>query len=346
LKRIRDGLLGGLRTLSVVALAAAAPFGITAAHAAAPKAYKAVLVNNFMGNSWRALMERSAQLLIDRPPLKGRISSLRIINTDNTAAAQNQVLSNVILDKPDIILLEAASTTASNQVIQQACDAGIVVVTYDQVADAPCAWKVAPDFTEVGKVEATWIVKQIGSKGKVFLDLGLAGASPAINAIKGARSVYDKYPDIQLITYYSGFSPGNERAQVASLLTAHPDVDAIETLQAGSYALEAMQAAGLKPVPITGYSFAEGILKCQKEKLDCLFKSVPAWVSASALILAVDVLDGKHAGPPGDVVQATPWITDSDMKGVYDGPDGVMSLEDAAVDLQPGTMLPLSPPWA
>jgi ribose transport system substrate-binding protein len=190
------------------------------------------------------------------------------------------------------------------------------------------------------------MAKQIGGKGKVFLDLGLAGASPAIDAMKGAHSVFDKFPSIQLIPYYSGFSPGDERAQVASLLTAHPDVSGIETLQAGAYALDAMQAAGLKPAPITGYSFAEGILKCEKEKLDCLFKSVPAWVSASALILAVDVLDGKRAGPPGVVVQATPWITDSDMKGVYDGPDGVMTLESAAADLQPGTMLPLSPPWA
>ena len=62
--------------------------------------------------------------------------------------------------------------------------------------------------------------------------------------------------------------------------------------------------------------------------------------------IGLDVLDGKQKGPPGPVVQATPWITDSDMKGVYDGPDGVMTLDAAAADLQPGTMLPLSPPWA
>ena len=240
---VSERLMGAIR-IGAAVLAAAGVAGAGAAQAeTAPKAYSAVLVNNFMGNSWRALMERSAQLLIEQPPLKGRISNLRIINTDNTAAAQNAVLSNVILDKPDIILLEAASTTASNQVIQQACDAGIVVVTYDQLADAPCAWKVAPDFHEVGKIEATWVAKQIGGKGKVFLDQGLAGASPAIDAMKGAHEVFAKFPDIQLITYYSGFSPGDERAQVASLLTAHPDVKAIETLQAGSYALDAMQAA-------------------------------------------------------------------------------------------------------
>ena len=194
-----------------------------------------------MGNSWRALMERSAQLLIDQPPLKGRISDLRIINTDNTAAAQNAVISNLILEKPDILLLEAASTTASNQVIQQACDAGIVVITYDQLAEAPCAWKLAPDFTEVGEIEAKWLVEQMGGKGKVFLDLGLAGASPAIDAAKGAHSVFDKYPDIKLVTYYSNFTPGEEQAQVASLVPAHPDVTGILTLHAAAYALDALQ---------------------------------------------------------------------------------------------------------
>jgi ribose transport system substrate-binding protein len=310
------------------------------------KAYTAVIVNNFMGNSWRALMERSAQLLIDQPPLKGRIKDLRIINTDNTAAAQNAVISNLILDKPDILLLEAASTTASNQAIQQACDAGIVVITYDQLADAPCAWKLAPDFTEVGAVEAKWLVKQIDGKGTVFLDMGLAGASPAIDAMKGAHSVFDKYSDIKLVPYYSNFSPGEEQSQVASLIPAHPDVKGILTLHAGAYALDALKAAGHGPVPVTGYSFAEGILKCQKEKLVCLFKSVPAWVSASALILGVDILDGKKTGKPGFVLLDTPWITNTDLKGVYDGPSPIMTLDAAAVDLEPGTMLPLSPPWA
>ena len=42
----------------------------------------------------------------------------------------------------------------------------------------------------------------------------------------------------------------------------------------------------------------------------------------------------------------TPWITNTDLKGVYSGPSPVMTLNDAAVDLEPGTMLPLSPPWA
>jgi ribose transport system substrate-binding protein len=316
------------------------------AHAADPKAYTPVLVNNFMGNSWRALMERSAQMLIDQPPLQGRISDLRIINTDNTAAAQNAVISNLILDKPDLLLLEAASTTASNQVIQQACDAGIVVITYDQLAGAPCAWKLAPDFTEVGAVEAKWIAKQIDNKGTVFLDLGLAGASPAIDAVKGAHSVFDKYPDIKLVTYYSGFSPGEEQSQVASIISAHPDVRAILTLHSGAYALDALKAAGHGPVPITGYSFAEGIIKCAKEKLDCLFKSVPAWVSASALILGVDILDGKQTGKPGFVNLDTPWITNTSMAGIYDGPSPIQTIDAAAVDLQPGTMLPLSPPWA
>ena len=55
-------------------------------------------------------------------------------------------------------------------------------------------------------------------------------------------------------------------------------------------------------------------MKCHAEKLTCLFKSVPAWVSASALILAVDVLDGKHENKPGVIFMETPWITDTDMK--------------------------------
>ena len=306
----------------------AAGLSVSLAQAEEPKAYTAVLVNNFMGNSWRALMERSAQLLIDQPPLKGRISDLRIINTDNTAAAQNAVISNLILEKPDILLLEAASTTASNQVIQQACDAGIVVITYDQLAEAPCAWKLAPDFTRSARSRPSGWPSRWAARARSSSIWALPGhrrRSTRPRARIRFRQISRHQAGAPTIpTSPRARSRRRSRASFRRTLTS----PAILRCMPRAYALDALKAAGHAPVPITGYSFAEGILKCQKEQLTCLFKSVPAWVSSSALILGVDILDGKVTGDPRFVLMDTPWITNTDLKGVYDGPSPVMTLND------------------
>lgn len=96
------------------------------------KPYVIYLSNNFVGNDWRQQMQRVAQVSVDKGPLKGRVE-LHIEVAEGTVQAQINSLNNIIRQKPDAILVDAASDTALNPTIKKACDAGIVVISFDQV---------------------------------------------------------------------------------------------------------------------------------------------------------------------------------------------------------------------
>jgi ribose transport system substrate-binding protein len=100
------------------------------------KKYTIYLSNNFIGNDWRQQMERVAQVVARKPPLGGRIE-LKVENADNTVQAQLNSLKNIIRAKPDAILVNAGSSDALNQTLKKACDAGILVISFDQVVTEP-----------------------------------------------------------------------------------------------------------------------------------------------------------------------------------------------------------------
>ena len=60
-------------------------------------------------------------------------------------------MDDIISSRLDAIVINAASPTGLNGVIAQACSAGILVVSYDNVVTAPCALKVNTDQFDFGQ---------------------------------------------------------------------------------------------------------------------------------------------------------------------------------------------------
>jgi ribose transport system substrate-binding protein len=115
-------------------------------------------------------------------------------------------------------------------------------------------------------VLAEWAAKQINGRGRVFVDRGLAGAPISAQLANGFRNVLKKYPGIEVIGNYNGqYALGPEQEGVASLLGAHPDVDAILTQGYGTGAMNALQDAGKKAVPITAFSYNGTATACGRE---------------------------------------------------------------------------------
>ncbi|MBA3520616.1 MAG: substrate-binding domain-containing protein, partial [Rhizobiales bacterium] len=148
-------------------------------------------------------MIRVAEVAAAKPPLAGRVD-LKVENVENTVQAQINSLNNIIRAKPHAILIDAGSDTALNPTVKKACDAGIVVVSFDQVITEECAYALESDWDRIPAVLAEWMAKQLDGKGKVFVDRGLAGAPISARLQKGYEDVLAKYPDIEVIGYYNG----------------------------------------------------------------------------------------------------------------------------------------------
>jgi ribose transport system substrate-binding protein len=334
--------------LGLAALAVAAVSLNPIAAPAADKKYKIYLSNNFVGNDWRQQMLRIADVAVSKPPLLGRVD-LKVENVETTTQAQINSLNNMIRAKPDALLIDVGSPTALNPTIEKACKAGIVVITFDQVATAPCAYKLESDWDMQPAVQAEWIAEKLKGKGKVFMDRGLAGAPISAQLENGFKKVLEKYPGIEIIGYFNGnYALGPEQEGVASLLAAHPQVDAILTQGYGSGALKALQDAGRPLVPVAGGAYNVASLFCAQTKgADCILESNPAYLSAEALKLAVDLLDGKKVAQKHIYLHGPFLSTDPQTSKLY--PNVTMEKieigKNAFPDLAPGLALPITPDW-
>jgi ribose transport system substrate-binding protein len=335
--------------LAVAALVATTlPAGVALSHAAG-KPYVIYLSNNFVGNDWRQQMEKVAQVSADKDPFKGKVE-LHIENSDNTVQAQINSLNNIIREKPDAILVDAASDTALNPTIKKACDAGIVVISFDQLVTEPCATTMASDWNMIPSVLAEWMATQLGGKGNVLVDRGLAGAPLSKQILDGYEAVLKKYPDIHEVGFFEGqYALGPEQQGVASLLAANPQVDGVLTQGYGTGALKALQDAGRPVVPFTAFSYNGSAVACaQTAGAKCIFGANPAWLSSEAIKLAVQILDtGKKPDQRDQLVRADFITSDPYTSTLF--PDAKMEKialgTNVFPDLAPGLTLPVTPSW-
>ncbi len=332
----------GLAALAVTSM----PAGVVQTHAAEP--YVIYLSNNFVGNDWRQQMERVAKVAVGKAPLKGMVD-LHIENADGTVQAQINSLNNIIRAKPAAILIDASSAEALNPTIKKACDAGIVVVSFDQTVSAPCAYKLHSDFDIMANNQAEWMAKILGGKGKVLMDRGLAGAPISEQFEKNFSAILKNYPDIEIVGYFNGnYAAGPEQEGVASLLAAHPQVDGIFSQGYGTGAIKALQNAGRPLVPVVAAAFnGTGVVCAQTSGAKCWLGSNPPSLSAEAIKLAVDVIGGKK---PTDmtVLFNSPGLTTDMVDAKYAPNSSAVKIELGKTvfpDLAPGLSLPISPDW-
>lgn len=312
------------------------------------KPYVIYLSNNYVGNDWRQQMLRSADIAAKKPPLAGRVD-LKVEVVDTTIQAQISSLNSIIRTKPDAILIDAGSGEALNPTIQKACDAGIVVVAFDQIVSAPCAYTMESDWVMAPQVEAEWMAAKLNGKGKILVDRGLAGAPISDQLQKGFEGVIKNYPGIEVVGYFNGnYALGPEQAGVAALLAAHPQVDGIFVQGYGAGAIKALQDAGRPIVPVTGSPFNLSTTTClQTAGAQCILAPNPAYLSAEALKLAVDILDGKK--PPEKAIKLHNAFLTTDPAQSKLFPEATMTKIAVGVnafpDMAPGLFLPVSPDW-
>ena len=338
--------------LRKIALGALAAVGLAAAtlpaHSADGKKYTIYLSNSVIGNDWLQQMLRSAEISVQKGPLAGRVD-LHIETVENTVQAQINSLNNIIAAKPDAIIVHAGSLSALDPTLERACAAGIVVVSFSQVVTAPCPWKVNTDWTSTNHDIPVWLAEVLGGKGKIIVDRGLPGSPISEASNKEIEAVLAKYPGIEVVGWYtSNYELGAEQAGVAALLAANPQIDGILTAGYGTGAIQALKDAGRPMVPIVMFAYNGSATACAQERgLKCMIYTHPPYLSADAIKLAVDVLDGH---PPANNLTENnyPRLTTDVVKGDFSKGAEFIKLEigkNVFPDLPPGLVLPASPSW-
>lgn len=225
------------------------------------KTFKIGLSNAYMGNDWRQIMCSVAEWTAKQEPFASNIE-FDIVQSDNSAEAQIAAIQSMIDSGYDAILIDPSSTSALTSTIQEAQDAGIVVVVFDQGVDYEDVYKISTDYILRAEAGAEYIVNMLGEAGgNIIMDEGLEGASQGTEEYEAAKAVFEKSGNINIVaTYQSQYEQGSTYTGVSSALTAADKIDAVWTQGPMTGVIQAFTDAG-KDVPVIvggGYGVYNG----------------------------------------------------------------------------------------
>src|SRR5215217_9753423 len=168
-------------------------------------AKRIALSNNYAGNSWRQAMLTSWDTITKAAVESGVVAAADAFTTaENQATEQAAQIQNLILQGYDAIVVNAASPTALNGAIKEACDAGVTVVSFDGIVTEPCAWRVAVDFRKMGEIQVDYLAERYPQGGNLLEIRGLAGVFVDDEIHKGIEDGVKKHPNFKIVSSVHG----------------------------------------------------------------------------------------------------------------------------------------------
>ena len=255
-------LFNRLLTLAAAAATVAAT-AIVPTIATAQDAPSVALSNAFLGNAWRRSMITAFEEAAAKAEAGGLISSWQVSNApgENSATEQIAQLKALLLDEPDILLVNPASPTALNPTLQQACDQGITVVVFDSSTDLECVYIVTNSFGDWARLSTQAVLDAIGGKGNVIISRGVQGSPPELEMYAVQTEILAANPDVNVVAEIYTFCD-EARAQEALLgtIASLPDVDGVIGCGEGLGAVQAFQTAG-RDIPVVAFAPSGRALK-------------------------------------------------------------------------------------
>ena len=205
----------------------------------------------------------------------------------------------MILQGYDAIVLNAASPTALNGAVKEACDAGIIVVSFDGIVTEPCAWRIAVDFKEMGRGQVEYLSKRMPDGGNLLEIRGLAGVFVDDEISAGIHEGVKQFPQFKIAgSVHGDWAQDVAQRAVAGILPSLPEITAVVTQGGDGYgAAQAFEAAG-RPTPVIIMGNREDELQWWKKQKDAsgyetMSVSIAPGVSTLAFLVAQQILDGK-----------------------------------------------------
>lgn len=286
--------------LSTVALAA---ISVSASFAAD---YKIGLSNGWVGSEWRTQMIEEAQAAAAAWKEKGHNVEVVVQSANVDVPGQIAHVRNFINEGVNAIIINPNSPTAFDPVFAQAKEAGILVISTDAEVSSPDALYVGIDQKAWGAAGAEWLAKTLNGKGNVVAINGVAGHPANEMRVAGYKEVFAKYPDIKIVNEVNAnWDQAQGQQAMQNLLATYPDINGVwvqDGMAAGAWK-SIMDAGKTSSIAATGEIRKDFIDIWTKDKLNSGASVNPPGVMASALNVAVLMLDGKELKEPATAGQ-------------------------------------------
>ena len=260
------------------------------------------LSNNYAGNSWRQAMLSSWEKVTGQAVADGMVAAADAFTTaENQVTEQAAQIQNLILQGYDAIVVNAASPEGLNGAVKEACDAGVVVVSFDGIVTEPCAWRIAVDFKQMGKDEVLYLAEKLPEGGNLLEIRGLAGVFVDDEISAGIHEGVAETGKFEIVgSVHGDWAQEVAQKAVAGILPSlSDDIVGVVTQGGDGYgAAQAFKAAG-REMPVIVMGNRQDELAWWKEQKDAsgyetMSVSIAPGVSTLAFWVAQQILDGAE----------------------------------------------------
>ena len=257
--------------------------------------------NPFISSEYRTQMIDNLIAVNEEYKALGLTNDLVIESFDTDVAGQIEQIENLINAGVDAILVNPGDAVALNQILEEAVEMGILVLSIDQEIEAEGVINVGHDQYEWARISAEWFAETL-QEGDVVQIEGFIGHPANDLRMAAVADVFAEYPGINVLASESGFWDEATGQQVMSdFLAAYPNLDGYWTQDGMAIgALEAIIAANPDPYPLGVGEGRVKFLQLWGEMLerDPDFKTIAVanapGVNATALRIAVEMLSGQE----------------------------------------------------
>ena len=123
----------------------------------ATASYSIAFSNSYAGSDFRKVMVRNWQEIALQAQKDGLIREAPVVSANNSASEQAAHIQDLVVQGVNAIVILAASDTALNGVIRDACNAGIVVVVMASLVTERCVYTVDYNWSAMGRVEMDYV---------------------------------------------------------------------------------------------------------------------------------------------------------------------------------------------
>ena len=225
------------------------------------------------------------------------------VATSNNAEEMTTQLSDLLVWGADAIVA-FPQWEGMEDPIQEAVDAGVIVVNFDIDIAVDGVYKVSGDNYGMGVAGAEYIVDKIGTEGTVVaLTVPTSGSVNDLRMQGFTDTMAEIAPDIVIKEYATQFTREAGLADMADILTAEPEIDAVYSLddETSIGALQAIDEAGRTDIQvITGGGGCQEYFNMMPEYENIWVQSAlysPAMVE-DAVDMAVALLNGEEVESP------------------------------------------------
>jgi len=209
--------------------------------------------NAGMGDSWRQFLVANFNAEVAAHP---EIVKTYITNADEKPEKQLADIEDMLVKKVDALIVYPTVADAIIPAIEKVYAQGIPVIVFGgNIGTTKLTCSVQQDLLEFGRAQAKWLAEELKGKGQIVMMSGIAGNTTAEDRLAGAREVFKKYPNIQILDHqYCDWSPPKAKSIMEAMIQAFPKIDGIwaDSGLMSWPALQAMKEAGRPLVPSTG----------------------------------------------------------------------------------------------